>query len=140
MKKLSLILAFVLLLCGFACAQELPAADDSADAQKVFTAEDFAGLWILEYVISGGGSADPDDYGMNVTITLAEDGSAELNYDGDVDPNLSWRFEDGRAWIIGYAEEDVEMVIDEIGRLAIIDRIGEMYFARPVAEAEEAAA
>lgn len=129
MRKLSLILAVFLALCSCAFAE-------TAELVTV-AAEDFLGLWNLEYAVADGIQVSAKAYGLTVTLTINEDETAVLDY-GDGNPvEMTWRIEENAALLTGYAEEDVEMVITEDGFLDIEDEIGKMHFSRP---AEEAAA
>jgi len=127
MRKLSLVLAILLALCScaFAETEALPIA-----------AEDFQGLWNLEYAVADGIQVSARAYGLIVTLALNEDGTAVLDY-GDGNPlQMTWRIEENAALLTGYAEEDVEMVITDNGFLDIEDEIGKMHFSRPSEEAE----
>lgn len=129
MRKLSLILAVLFALCSCAFAE-------TAELVTV-AAEDFLGLWNLEYAVADGIQVSAKAYGLTVTLTINEDETAVLDY-GDGNPvEMTWRIEENAALLTGYAEEDVEMVITEDGFLDIEDEIGKMHFSRP---AEEAAA
>lgn len=127
MRKLSLILAMLLALCSWACAE-------TAEVVTI-AAEDFQGLWNLEYAVADGIQVSAKAYGLTVALTINEDGTAVLDY-GDGSPiEMTWRIEENAALLTGYAEEDVEMVITEEGFLDIEDEIGKMRFSRPVEEA-----
>jgi len=125
MRKLSLILAMLLVLCSAAFAETETIA---------IAAEDFQGLWNLEYAVADGIQVSAKAYGLNVTLVINEDATALLDY-GDGNPiEMTWRIEENTALLTGYAEEDVEMVITEEGFLDIEDEIGKMHFSRPVDE------
>lgn len=128
MRKLSLILAVLLALMGCAFAETAEVA--------AITAEEFQGLWKLEYAVADGIQVSAKAYGLTVTLNLNADETALLDY-GDGNPvAMTWRIEENAALLTGYAEEDVEMVITEEGFLDIEDEVGKMRFSRPVEEAE----
>lgn len=127
MRKLSMILAVLLALCSCAFAE--------TEEIAAIAAEDFQGLWNLEYAVADGIQVSAQAYGLTVTLTLNEDASAVMDY-GDGNPiEMTWRVEENTALLSGYAEEDVGMVITEEGFLDIEDEIGKMRFSRPVEEA-----
>lgn len=127
MRKLSLIFAILLALCSCAFA---------GTEAAVIAAEDIQGLWTLEYAVADGIQVSAKAYGLTITLTLNEDGTAVLDY-GDGNPvEMTWRIEEDAALLAGYAEEDVQMVIAEERFLDIEDEVGKMRFARPVEEAE----
>ena len=127
--KLCLVLACILAL-GCACAEEAPAA---------YRPEDFSGLWELTTIVEQGLHMNVQAWGLQVLLSLHEDGSAYMIYSVDDIQEMSWRFEDGRAFITGYsAEGEVEMSFYMDGSLILADEIGEMYFSRFVAEEEAA--
>lgn len=124
-RKLSLVLALVLMLCGFAFAEE-------AQAPVKLQAADLEGVWNMEYVTSDGFMVDAKTYGLTVTLTLNADGSAEMDFNGEVEGGMKWYIEEGFAFISGYNPDgDVEMIIDKYGTLQITDAIGSMFFTRP---------
>ena len=129
MRKLSLILAVLLALCSCAFAE-------TAEVVTI-AAEDFLGLWNLEYAVADGIQVSAKAYGLTVTLTINEDETAVLDYGDDNPVEMTWRIEENAALLTGYAEEDVEMVITEEGFLDIEDEIGKMHFSRPVEEAAE---
>ena len=128
MKKLCIALALLLALCACACAET---------AAPALTAEDLAGLWNLEYVTAAGFMVQAAAYDIVATLNLQEDGSAEMDINGESGDPMSWYIQDGRAYISGYNddESDVELLLSESGVLEITDAIGSMYFTRPVEEA-----
>lgn len=126
MRKLSLILILALILCGFAFAEE----------ETALTPETVLGVWNLEYVLSDGINVNAAAYGLVVTLTLEEDGKAVMTYAGEEDPPMSWRIEDGKCWITGYSDSDVELVVTSDIRCEIVDSVGEMHFRRPAEAAE----
>ena len=128
MRKLSLILAVLLALCSCAFAETMEAV--------AIAAEDFQGLWNLEYAVADGIQVSAKAYGLTVTMNINEDGTAVLDYGDDNPVEMTWRIEENAALLTGYAEEDVEMVITEEGFLDIEDEIGKMRFSRPVEDAE----
>ena len=127
MRKLSLILALLLALCSFALAETPEAA---------VAAEDFQGIWNLQYAVADGIQVSTAAYGLTVVLTLNEDGSALLDYGDGSAIQMSWRFEENEAWLTGYSEADVQMVIAEDGSMNIEDEVGLMHFVRPVEETE----
>lgn len=129
MRKMSLILAVLLALFACACAEEVqPAA---------LTAEDLLGIWNMEYVTADGFMVTAEAYGIITTLTVAEDGSAALDYDGEPGDAMNWYIQEGRAYISGYnAEKDVEILLSADGVLEITDEVGSMFFVRPAEEAE----
>ncbi len=126
MRKLSLILAVLLALCSCAFAE-------TAEVVAI-AAEDFLGLWNMEYAIADGVQVNAKAYGLTVTLTVNEDGTAVLDYGDDNPVEMTWRIEENAALLTGYAEEDVEMVVSEEGFLDIEDEIGVMHFSRPAEE------
>ena len=132
MRKLSLILAVLLALCSCAFAETAEVAEAAPIA-----AEDFLGLWNLEYAVADGIQVSAKAYGLTVTLTVSEDETAVLDYGDDNPVEMTWRIEENAALLTGYAEEDVEMVITEEGFLDIEDEIGKMRFSRPVEEEAE---
>ena len=129
MKKLCLILVLLLALCAAAFAEE---------AAPALTAEDVQGLWTLEYVTAEGYMVSAKTYGLLVTLNLYEDGAADMDFAGDVLSDMSWRIEEGRAWLTGYnADSDVELLLREDGALEITDAIGTMILTRPAEEPAE---
>lgn len=129
MRKLSLILAVLLALCGCAFAEAVqPAHLEPAHLE---------GLWNLEYVTSEGYMITTQGYGLEVTLSLNADGTTLMDYNGDVVDTMTWYLKDGRAYIVGYNPEmDVEMIIDKRGVLEITDEVGSMFYTRIVEEAE----
>ena len=124
MCKLCLVLACLLAL-GCACAEEAPA----------YQPEDFSGLWELTTIVEQGMHMNVQAWGLQVLLSLHEDGSAYMIYSVDDIQEMSWRYEDGRAFISGYsAEGEVEMLFYMDGSLYMVDEIGEMYFTRFTAE------
>jgi hypothetical protein len=74
-------------------------------------------------------------WGLQVLLSLHEDGSAYMIYSVDDIQEMSWRFEDGRAFITGYsADGEVEMTFYMEDSLLLTDTVGEMYFSRFVSE------
>ena len=129
LSKFCLILACLLAL-GCACAEEAPAA---------YQPEDFSGLWELHTIVEEGLHINVQAWGLQVLLSLHEDGSAYMIYSVDDIQEMSWRFEDGRAFITGYsADGEVEMTFYMEDSLILADEVGEMYFSRFAAE--EAAA
>lgn len=126
MRKLSLILAVLLALCSCAFAE-------TAEVVTI-AAEDFLGLWNMEYAVADGIQVNAKAYGLTVILNVNEDGTAVLDYDDENPVEMTWRIEDNAAILTGYAEDDVEMVITEEGFLDIEDEIGKMRFSRPVEE------
>ena len=130
MKKLSLILAVILAMCACAFAE-------TAQETIALTEADLMGVWNMEYTTADGYMVTADAYGITVLLTLAEDGSAALDYNGEPGGEMSWYIQDGHAYISGYnPEADVEILLNEYGVLEITDAIGSMFFTRPEAEAE----
>lgn len=130
MRKLSLVLALLLLFCGCAFAEE---STESAPLQ----ATDFEGLWNMAYTTADGYMFTAEVYGMVVTLTLNADGSAAMDFNGEAGDAMSWYMQDGRAFISGYNPEmDVELLIDAYGTLGISDDVGSMFFVRPEEAAE----
>lgn len=129
MKKLCLILALLLALCSFAFAEE---------AAPALTAGDIQGLWNLEYVTAEGYMVNAKTYGLIVTLNLYEDGTSDMDFAGDVLSDMTWRIEEGHAWLTGYnADGDVELLLREDGALEITDAIGTMILTRPAEETAE---
>ena len=124
MKKM---FAMLLVLCSCALAE--------AAETVTIAAEDFQGLWNLEYAVADGIQVSAKAYGLIVTLTINEDATAVLDYGDDNPVEMTWRIEENTALLTGYTEEDVEMIITEEGFLDIEDEIGKMRFARPVEEA-----
>ena len=125
-RKFCLILACIFALFSVAAAEEAP----------VYQIEDFAGEWQLSIIVESGQHMNLQAWGIIVTLNLNEDGTAFMDYGDDNPTEMSWRFEDGRAFITGYsAEGEIEMSFYEDGSLRLADEIGEMYFLRPVEEA-----
>jgi len=130
MKKLSLVLAVILALFACAYAEEAQIA--------ALTAEDLLGVWNVEYVTADGFMVQMKAYGITGMLTLAEDGSAAIEYDGEPGDAMTWYIEDGRAYISGYnPEKDVEMLLSAEGVLELSDEIGSMFLVRPAEETEE---
>lgn len=130
MKKISLILAILLALCACACAE-------SVQEEKYIqvTEAELQGLWNLEYVTTDGYMVQAKTYGMIVTLSLFEDLTAEMDFDGEVLGDMSWRTEDGHGYITGYTSDgEVELLLTKDGVLEITDEIGSMFFTRPVEE------
>ena len=125
-RKLCLILACLLALCCAAAAEEAPA----------YQPEDFIGQWQLTILVEGNQHMNMQAWGIIVSLNILEDGIAAMDY-GDGNPTeMSWRFEDGRAYLTGYsAEGEIEITFYEDGSLVLADEIGEMYFERFVEEA-----
>lgn len=128
MKKLCLILAMLLALCAAACAEE---------AAPALTAEQIQGQWNLEYVTSQGFMVNAKAYGMIVVLNLYEDGTADMDFDGDVLSDMSWRIEENNAYLTGYnADGDVQLLLKN-DVLEITDDIGTMVLTRPAEEIAE---
>ena len=122
--KLCLVLACVLLL-GCACAEEAPAHQP----------EDFSGLWELTTIVEQGMHMNVQAWGLQVLLSLHEDGSAYMIYSVDDIQEMNWRFENGHAFITGYsADGEVEMTFYMEDSLLLTDTVGEMYFSRFVSE------
>lgn len=127
--KLCLVLACLLAL-GCAAAEE---------ATVAYTLEDYAGLWELTTIVEQGMHMNVQAWGLQVLLSLHEDGSAYMIYSADDVQEMSWRFEDGRAYITGYSSMgETEMQFYEDGSLYLSDVVGEMYFQRFVPEEEAA--
>ena len=133
MKRiLSMILALAMMLCACAFAET-----EAVEAAPI-TEEQLIGLWNLEYITAEGYMITAEGYGMVVTLTIHEDGSAEMDFDGEIMEGMGWYIEEGKAFITGYnPEEDVEILISEYGVLEITDEYGSMFFTRPAEETEE---
>lgn len=130
MKKISLILAVLLALCACACAET------AYDAE--ITAEEISGLWNVEYVTADGFMIQAEAYGITITLTLNEDGTAAMDFDGTPGEEMNWYLEDGKAFIGGYnPDENVELLLREDGVLEITDAYGSMFFTRPAEETAE---
>jgi len=133
MKKLSLILAILLALCACACAEGV-----QAEKYVPVAEEDLQGQWNLEYVTTEGYMVQAKAYGMVVTLNLYEDLTADMDFDGDVLEDMSWRVEEGHGYITGYTPDgEVELLLTREGVLEITDEIGSMFFTRPAEEAAE---
>lgn len=129
MRKFCLILACLLALCGMAAAETAPA----------YVFEDFSGDWLLNILVQDDYHINMLAWGINIPLALHEDGSATLTYSEDDFTEMTWRFEDGRAFLSGYsADGEIELTFGEDGSLCLADEVGSMYFLRP--ELEEAAA
>lgn len=127
-KLLSLALVLLMALCACACAESDPA--------PALVHEDLAGTWNLEYVTSNGFMVQAEAYGLLVTLDLNEDGAAGMDFSGEV-LEMTWRIEDGRAYLTGYTPDgDVEVLLSEAGVLEITDEVGSMFFTRPTEETE----
>ena len=125
MKKLCLILACLLALCGMAAAEESPA----------YVYEDFAGEWVLNIIVQDDYHMNMQAWGFEILLTLNDDGSAILAYSEDDFSEMSWRFEDGAAYLSGYSTEgEIVLSFGEDGSLCLEDEIGAMYFLRPAVE------
>lgn len=124
-KLLCLLLVCLLTLGGLCCAEE----------EQSYLFEDFSGEWLLEIVVQDGYHMSMQSWGLEIPLLLAEDSSAALTFAENDVLEMSWRFEDGHAYLSGYsADGEIEILLD--GRnLCLIDEIGEMYFVRPEAEA-----
>jgi len=132
MRKLSLILAIIFALCACAFAET-----EAVEAAPI-TEEQLLGLWQMEYITAEGYMITANGYGMTVILSINEDGTAEMDFDGEIADGMGWYIEDGKAFITGYnPEEDVEMMISEYGVLEITDEYGSMFFIRPAEEAGE---
>lgn len=120
LKRICLLLACILALCGVACAQEA----------AMFTPEDFLGEWELSIVVSEGMHMNMQAWGFIALMRFEEDGSALLRYPDESFAEMSWRIDEaGRAWLGGYnPEAEVEMGFAEDGSLFFGDEIGQMYF------------
>ena len=126
MKKLCLALAVLMALCACAFAQ----------TQAELTEADLTGLWNMEYVSAEGFMVDAQTYGIAVVLTIDEDGSALLEYNGEPDAPMGWYVADGRAYISGYnPQKDVEILLSEDGVLEITDEVGSIFFTRSVEDA-----
>ena len=130
-RKLSLILAILLALCtGFAFAETAGEVEILPIA-----AEDLIGEWNMEYITTGEYMMTAQGYGLIVTLTFNEDGTAAMDFNGEIADGMQWYIEEGKAFITGYNPEvDVELRIDEYGVLDITDSIGSMFFTRIVEE------
>lgn len=133
MKRiLSMILALAMMLCACAFAE-----NEAVEAAPI-TEEQILGLWNMEYITAEGYMITAQGYGMVVTLTIHEDGSAVMDFDGEIVEGMSWYIEEGKAFIVGYnPEEDVEILLSEYGVLEITDEYGSMFFLRPAEEVEE---
>lgn len=124
-RKLSLVLAILLALCSAAFAEE----------PRLFA--DFSGDWVLNIIVQDNYHMNMQAWGIHIPLTLNEDGTATLSYSEDDATEMTWRFQDGRAFITGYsAEGEIEITFGEDGSLCLADEIGAMYFLRPVAAEE----
>lgn len=125
MRKLfCLLLVCLLTLGGLCCAEE---------AQS-YLFEDFSGEWLLEIVVQDGYHMSMQSFGLEIPLSLGEDGAAALTFAENDVLEMSWRFEDGRAYLSGYSSDgEIEILLDE-RNLCLIDEIGEMYFIRPETE------
>lgn len=133
MKRiLSMILALAMMLCACAFAET-----EVVEAAPI-TEEQILGLWNMEYITAEGYMITAKGYGMVVTLTVHEDGSIEMDFDGEIVEGMGWYIEDGKAFITGYnPEADVEMLLNEYGVMEITDEYGSMFFVRPAEEAAE---
>ena len=130
MRKLSFVLALLLMFCFCACAEE---TTQPAPLQ----AADFEGLWNMAYTTTDGYMFTAEAYGLTVILTLNADGTAVLDFNGEISDGMSWYMQDDCAFITGYnPEKDVQMLIDTYGTLGISDEVGSMFFTRPEEAAE----
>lgn len=82
MKK-ALCLALALTLCACCMAE----------------GADIAGVWYLNGIETNGASLDPASFGLELTLKLNADGSAEANFSGDEAAACSWRVEGGLFYL-----------------------------------------
>ena len=129
---LLLLLACLLCACGEP-AVPAPTAAPTVDVSSLDpnTLEGkLAGVWLVETASAEGMRMDMSQYNLRVTLTLNPDGSAAMDYNGEIDGSMSWRVENGKAYLTGYSESgEVEINVREDG-LIITDEIGSMYLAR----------
>ena len=101
-------------------------------------AEDITGEWYLGMMTSEEGSYSPSDFGMEITLTLNEDGTAQVDSMGSV-VDGSWEA-DGDGWKLS-ADGELRMILDE-EILVVTDASGSddtvMQFSREKTEAPEA--
>lgn len=122
-----------------ACLMALGCAAAEGPTAASYALEDFSGLWELHTIVEEGLHMNVKAWGLQVLLSLHEDGSAYMIYSVDDIQEMSWRFEDGRAFISGYsAEGETELAFYMEDSLILADEVGEMYFSRFVSEEEAA--
>ena len=131
------LLALLIALCAlFACgtAAEPAVAQDADIPQPTIgpggVEERIIGEWLVKYVSMDGMMISTEQYGLRITLTLNPDGSAAMDYNGEIAGGMSWAETDGRVFLSGYNEEkDVEIDVRDYG-LIITDEIGTLYLSR----------
>lgn len=132
---LLVLLMTVCMLCACGATTAKPAEVESADAASPTldpnTLEgQLVGEWLVETASAEGTVVSTKQYGLRVTLTLNPDGSAVMDYNGEIDDSMSWRVADGKAYLTGYTPNaEVEITVREDG-LIISDELGTMYLAR----------
>ena len=129
--------ALLIAICAlFACgAAAAPAVDQDTDLPQPTIGsggvEDWiVGEWLVKYVTLEGMMMSTEQYGLRITLTLNPDGSAVMDFNGEIADGMSWAATDGRVFLSGYNEEkDVEIDVRDYG-LIITDEIGTLYLSR----------
>lgn len=132
---LLVLLMVICMLCACGAPAAKPADPENADAALPTldpnTLEgQLAGEWLVETASAEGAMISTKQYGLRITLTMNPDGSAVMDYNGEIDDGMSWRVADGKAYLTGYSsDQEVEIVVREDG-LIISDEVGTMYLAR----------
>ena len=137
LRRLSFAFLLILIVC-LLCACGKPAAPAPTAAPTVDVSSldpdtpegKLAGVWLVETASAEGMRMDMSQYDLRVTLTLNPDGTAAMDYNGEIDDSMSWRVEGDKAYLTGYSESgEVEINVREDG-LIITDEVGSMYLAR----------
>ena len=115
-KKFTAMLLSVLLLFTFAMAQTA----------------DYLGVWYLVSVESGGIALNPTDVGMEMIITLNDDGTGAVASTGEEDMPASWVL-DGDVLTITADDEPLAFTLTEEGQLVAEAEGSMMVFGREAA-------
>ncbi len=124
LKKFTALLLAVFMLTALATAQSA----------------EYTGVWYLLSIESEGVTLNPADMGMEMTITLNDDGSGLVSSTGEEETPATWTLEDDVLTVV--AEEDpLSLVLNEEGQLVASIEGTTMIFDRepPVAGFEAAA-
>ena len=119
MKRFFAVILSLVLLCLAVCA-----------AEETGLADKLTGCWNVDKINAEGVMMSPATYGLKITLTLKEDGSAEFDYAGEIEGGMKWYVQDEKVYLKGYNQDgDVEIICGE-NSLQITDSIGDMYLSR----------
>ncbi|MBR1820694.1 MAG: hypothetical protein IJ769_03625 [Clostridia bacterium] len=97
-------------------------------AVAVAEAADVAGVWYLNEITEDGESFNPGDFGISITLTLNEDGTAVMDGMSDEAEEGAWAA-DGDAVTLTFDGDDMAVAIED-GNLIIAEDSASMVFGR----------